>query len=647
MQFKHPEILYALFLLVIPILIHLFQLRRFQKIPFTNVKFLKEVELQTRKSSRLKKFLILCTRLLLFTAIIFAFAQPFKSASTTESPKLTSIYLDNSYSMQAKGNEGELLKRAVQDIIEGTQNLENINLYTNDNFYGNLSSKELKNTLLEIDYYPVKTDLSNIFFKIKNNLKKSKALNTIFLISDFQKHTSENSIEIDTTNSYYVTQLSPRQISNISIDSVFISDRNNETIQLSVIIKNYGLGQENISVSLFNNEFLSGKSAVNLAEDESKKINFNIPNTGNFNGKLQLSDENLAFDNELYFSVDKPEKINVTSVGSANGFLSKIYTNEEFNFTTTTLNNLDYNTLSNQNLLIFNELENIPSTLNGVLKTFIDNGGSLVIIPSLNANLNSYNKLLSALNMGSLQGLVKSELSVTTINFGHPLLKGVFEKQVKNFQYPNVKSSYKLNFGKASSIVDFENGQPFISQTVTNKGKIYWVAASLTNQNSNFKSSPLIVPIFYNFGLYSYNSSQLYYTIGNLNTVEIPKKLSKDEVLHLKNDKEDYIPLQQINPEGVVITTEVNPTKSGFTKVMHNENEIAQIAYNYDREESNLNYIKITDYFGNAKNINYTTNVKEAFLNLTNNTKITNYWQWFLIASLLFLIIEILLLKFL
>lgn len=54
MQFKHPEILYALFALLIPIFIHLFQLQRFVKIPFTNVRFLKEIELQTRKSSRLK-----------------------------------------------------------------------------------------------------------------------------------------------------------------------------------------------------------------------------------------------------------------------------------------------------------------------------------------------------------------------------------------------------------------------------------------------------------------------------------------------------------------------------------------------------------------------------------------------------------------
>ena len=72
MQFKHPELLYALFLLLIPIIVHLFQFRKFQKEDFTNVAFLKEVTLQTRKSSQLKKWLTLLTRLLLFAAIIIS-----------------------------------------------------------------------------------------------------------------------------------------------------------------------------------------------------------------------------------------------------------------------------------------------------------------------------------------------------------------------------------------------------------------------------------------------------------------------------------------------------------------------------------------------------------------------------------------------
>src|SRR5690554_2868225 len=99
MQFKHPEILYALFLLLIPILIHLFQLRRFQKIDFTNVAFLRKVTSQTRKSSEIKKWLTLLTRLLAMACLILAFAQPFFTSKTAIEKNLeTVLYIDNSFS---------------------------------------------------------------------------------------------------------------------------------------------------------------------------------------------------------------------------------------------------------------------------------------------------------------------------------------------------------------------------------------------------------------------------------------------------------------------------------------------------------------------------------------------------------------------
>ena len=71
MQYKYPAIFYFLLVLIIPVIVHLFQLQRFKKIAFTNVQFLKKIRLETRKSSRLKKLLILATRILCFLALLF------------------------------------------------------------------------------------------------------------------------------------------------------------------------------------------------------------------------------------------------------------------------------------------------------------------------------------------------------------------------------------------------------------------------------------------------------------------------------------------------------------------------------------------------------------------------------------------------
>ena len=105
MQFKHPELLYALFLLVIPIFIHLFQLRRFKKLEFSNLDFLKRVRIKTRKSSQLKKWLLLLTRMAIFSCIILAFSQPFSaSKSALKNDKELVQFLSNKIQKQQLEN---------------------------------------------------------------------------------------------------------------------------------------------------------------------------------------------------------------------------------------------------------------------------------------------------------------------------------------------------------------------------------------------------------------------------------------------------------------------------------------------------------------------------------------------------------------
>jgi len=648
MQFKHPEILYALFLLIIPIAIHLFQLRRFKKIAFTNVKFLKEVELQTRKSSKLKKILTLLSRLLLFTALIFAFANPFFGAQTKDNEdKETFIYLDNSFSMKSKGKDGELFKRAIQDIIKNTTTLKKVHLFTNDHIYENLSGKELKNTLLSIAYYPIQTNLKSILLKIDTKITKKSKQNNIVLVSDFQRINIGSHIKFDSLNQYYITKLEPISLANNSIDSVFVHRQNMESIHIRAQIKNYGSETKKVSVSLFKNTILSGKSNETLKGNSTKEVEFKIPNTQQFKGKLQLTDNLLDFDDTLFFTITKPEKINVTAIGKQNNYLSKIYTKNEFNFTSTSPIKFNYNSINEQHVLIFNALEQIPVSLINSSKAFLANGGSLVIIPPTNTLTSSYATLFKTLRIGKLTGNITDELAITTIRFSHPLLKGVFEKEIKNFQYPTVKNSYTANLKGASTILSLENDKPFVSQIPMQKGKVYWFSASIATENSNFKNSPLIVPIFYNIGLYSFQPSQLYYTIGKPNIIEVSTKLHKDEVLQLYNTEENFIPQQEISSKKVTLLTELNPLSSGFFEVKNKNKSIKSIAYNYTRTESDLSSIDPKIFFKEASNITYTNTVDEAFTSVSNQYKATGLWRLFALLALFFLILEIILLKFL
>ena len=92
MKFLYPQFLYALTALAIPIIIHLFNFRKFKTIYFSNVRFLKEVKQQTKAQSELKHLLILLSRLLAITSLVLAFAQPYI-------PENNQIVVDNKLSV--------------------------------------------------------------------------------------------------------------------------------------------------------------------------------------------------------------------------------------------------------------------------------------------------------------------------------------------------------------------------------------------------------------------------------------------------------------------------------------------------------------------------------------------------------------------
>jgi len=129
--------------------------------------------------------------------------------------------------------------------------------------------------------------------------------------------------------------------------------------------------------------------------------------------------------------------------------------------------------------------------------------------------------------------------------------------------------------------------------------------------------------------------------------LSVARRIEKDQVVHLVSTNEDFIPQQQISTKKVTLTTATNPIKSGFIEVQQNKQPIKMLAYNYDRTESDLSYIDVKEYFSNASNIFYLNSVNEAFQTMSNKYKTTSLWQLFLLFALLFLIIEILLLKFL
>ena len=640
MQFKHPELLYALFLLVIPIIVHLFQLRKFKSVPFTNVQFLKELIIQTRKSSQLKKWLTLITRLLLLACAIIAFAQPYISKSEHFNTKSeTVIYLDNSFSMQSPSVNGSLLNTVVQDIIEHVDENEQISIFTNDANFNNTSIKAIKNDLIQLKHSPNQIAYDAAVLKGKKLFSNDKSsIKNLVLVSDFQQKDIGLTIPNDSLVSLKLVQLKPSNLSNIAIDSVYISKTTVENFELTVLLKNQGSPIETLPVSLYNDDKLIAKTAVNITNEAT--TNFTIPVDQVFNGKIVIEDSNLKYDNTLYFNIDKREKINVLAINEADDlFLKRIYTSDEFEYMSANFNALNYNTIEQQNLIVLNQLKRIPNSLTTTLKSFVDNGGNLLIIPSNDVNLNTYNQLFTVFNFSSFNTSSTTEKKITSINFSHPLLTNVFDKRVNNFQYPKVNSFYNNSENSVNSILNFEDGKSFLSQS----GNAFRFSAAIDTENSNFKNSPLIVPILYNIGKQSLKTGNLFYTIGKENTIDIATQLQQDDILTLVNGENSVIPLQQTFDNKVELITNTYPDNAGIISVQNKDSFLKNLSFNFNREESNLNYYD----FQNITNSSLDNSVASAISDIKSATNVNELWKWFVIFAVIFLIIEMLILKFL
>ena len=642
MQFKNPEILYLLFLLIIPVIIHLLQLQKFKKVAFTNVKLLKEIKQHSRKSSRLKKLLLLLTRLLLLASLIIAFAQPFLNRKDNTLNKETYIFLDNSFSMQAKGENGELLQRAKNDLFDQlTNNSNEITIITNNHIYQNIQNK---NEILSIAHYPIQKDLKTVLLQIDNlRNNKIKQPADIILISDFQKKISDiNQILLDSLSDYYFVQTLPVQKENISVDSVWINNKDHENMVINTLVKSHKMSIENVSISLFVNNELFGKSTISLDEDESKIVEFSIPNANDFYGRITLNDHKLGFDNTLYFNTIKKVKIPVLAIGDDNRFLSKIYTKDEFEFITTKLSNFDYSLLQKQRLIILNELSTFP---NALIQSLKNHQGNLVIIPAVDGDLPSYNQLLSSLQIGNLDKQVSSKKYVNKINYNHPFFKNVFEKKTDNFQYPLVNKYYLSHFFIKSSLLKLSDDHDFLSEISKNDHKIYWFSSALNTNNSNFINSPLVVPVFYNFSPQISTYKNLYYTIGDKNKIQFKSDSKSDVVFHLKNKAIDFIPLQSKTLDFVNIQTEEKPLKAGIYSITNKMENLRKVSFNYNRNESDLSYYQLDKYKKNVYNVHYHNSVENVIEQINDQNKNRNLWQLFIIFALIFLGIEFLIQK--
>ena len=256
MSFIYPGFLFALAALAIPVIIHLFNFRKFKKIYFTNVRFLREIKQDTQSRSKLKHLLILLSRILAVAFLVFAFAQPFiptGKGNVLSGTRAVSVYIDNSFSMDALGKNGSLVetaKKKAGEIAKAYNASDKFQLLTNDfeaRHQRLLNREEFLQAVDEVQTSATVKKLAEVISRQTEALNNSEGVDfktgkIAYEISDFQKSTADpTSIKPDTSLSIVLVQVLPSKVNNLYIDTCRLNTpfiQLNSTNELIVKIRN-------------------------------------------------------------------------------------------------------------------------------------------------------------------------------------------------------------------------------------------------------------------------------------------------------------------------------------------------------------------------------------------------------------------------
>ena len=678
MSFLNPYFLFGLLAIAIPVIIHLFNFRRYKKVFFTNVRFLKEVQQETKKKSQLRHLIILALRILAIASLVFAFAQPYiPLAQNTTNPKAVnyiSIYLDNSLSMQAEGGRGSLLEEAkanASEIISAYRSADHFQLLTND-FEARhrqfVTREEFVAMLREVEWSPVARSLPEVARRQAESFSEiSGASKIAYVISDFQKSTAQLALfDPDTALNYYMVPVKSNKSDNLSIDSCWFESPVHllgQKVKLFVSVKNNAATiAEKVPLKLSVNNTQKAVSSFDIAPGSSAGtiITYVDKEPGIHHGLIEITDSPVTFDDKFYFSYEIKNSVPVLCINGlqSNVFLNSLLAEDSaFSFVNVSVNQVDYNSLASYNLIILNEIPEVSSGLSEELFKFVTNGGHLLIAPDEKMNIRNYQSFLTVLNSNYYTVLNKRPQKVAELNWQHPIYSDVFESVPQNIDLPQVTTFFSMSRISRSAqdyLMKLQNGEPFLSVQDCGNGKVFLLSVPLKAECSNFPKHALFVPTIYKIAMMSRMQPRLYYVIGSHQPVEVPTVPGgeKDMVLKLKNTggNDEIIPQLQ-NQNGHITLLLNDQVRTHGNYILSNSGPVAGLAFNYSKDESDMKCYtpeEITAFID--KNTMENTMMLEgkakslaAVVSELNQGK--KLWKTFVLLALLFLASEVVLLR--
>jgi len=661
LQFLNPNWLWALSLIAIPIIVHLFNFRRYKTVYFTNVHLLKNIKKDTQSKNRLKELLILFSRILLITFLVIAFAQPIwvnkeKQKQYNDQADLI-IIVDNSFSMSFENTNGvrlEVAKQNVLDIISAYPSNTKIMLLSTDLLAKQLCFKtkdDIYTSLSNIKVSAYTQSINDVVEIATSRFKQNSNSKHVYIISDFQKSDYSPIKSTDKRLKYFLVPIKTIEQKNISIDTCYFYSPIHNLNEDEALIYSLTNTSENdlvdYGVKLVINNSLKTISTVDIPSGKTVLDTFYYKNSsaGLQKGKIVISDFPVVYDNDLYFTYTIKQKVQITILSDdiKNVYLDAFFKNNNyFQVQTFKVKDVSSDYLKQSEVLIVDVNTEMSTGLQEQILDYVQQGKKIIIF----ANSVEKNKTLWTGLSVSFSEQDTTSIQLSKFNNSSNLYKNAFSKTQEVIDLPFVKNAMGIHRSD-EWLLKTKNNNIVVAQNNLNNKSVLLFSVPLTNENRALYTHPVFIPLLYNFIIKS-QALPLYFYSNQPNTYHLQTSLKfNDDVLHISDHKNSWIPEQYRTDLGIKIHLPVK-LESGYYSINYKEKSLQSFACNYSRDESILDYYSIQDLKDkNTSELRVFDNKKLSGNYIKDQISSTkNLWYYAIILTLIFAFAEILLILF-
>lgn len=669
MTFASPLFLLGLLAVAIPIAVHLFHFRRYKKVYFSNVEFLEAIQSETRRQSRLRQLLILAARILAIVFLVLAFAQPVipnKQSTLQQGSNDVSIYVDNSFSMEnTDGNQPllEIAKEKAREIVRGYGQTDRFQLLSGDlegrQFHW-LSQEEMLVAIDELAVSSASPTLSEVAQRQFDFVRSGNGANhNVYYISDFQTSVADMEQMPDADGiGVTLVPLAATAMANLYIDSLALGAPafyKGNSVTAQVWVRNDGdENLEKIPLTLYLAERQRALATVDLPAQSTTmvEIHFTIEDSGVLDGRVELVDYPITFDDRYYFSLNIRDRIKMLIVEGRgnNEYLQRLFGDDEsIELRTVSLQQMDYSRLEGLDVIVLDELPSIASGLAQTLHTFVDEGGTAVIVAAKEADAASYNAALTSLGAPRLGAWNNARVTAARVDLDNALYTNVFSGRWDNMELPTVTGYYTLQSDGSTlrqPLIALANGDDYLCCTPSGSGQLYLVATPLRDEHTDFVRQALFVPTFYNMALYSVQPTPPATSLDSRQPV--PLAAQYDDVASVRLQGTDYEEIPDLLRNGghYSYVPHGSLQQAGNYRTVEEGSVREGLSFNYSRRESQMQFLT-----PEALNERLKANSHEGYSIIKNPaTPLDSYlrkqregrllWRWCVVLSLLMLLAE-------